>query len=333
MLQRTIDQKQMNITIVLGDKIPSIKYGGTQRVMWYLGKELDKRGHKVTFIAGKGSYCPFAKVIELDPAGNLNAQIPADTDLVHFNIPVPDGITKPHLLTIHGNGIPANADRNIVFDSRNHAQRLGSESFVYNGLDWDDYGPANLTLSRKNYHFLGKAAWKVKNMKGAIAVVESIKNAQLDVLGGYRLNLKMGFRFTWNPRIHFHGMVDDSKKKGFIEQSRGLIFPVTWHEPFGLAITESLYFGAPVFGTPYGALPELVPPEVGFLTTHRQEMAEHIQSAQYSPKVCHEYARDLFNSSVMAEAYLKKYETVLNGEPLNKEVPHVIDIARRLPWD
>lgn len=83
----------------------------------------------------------------------------------------------------------------------------------------------------------------------------------------------------------------------------------------------------------YGALPELVPPEVGFLTTHRQEMAEHIQSAQYSPKVCHEYARDLFNSSVMAEAYLKKYETVLNGEPLNKEVPHVIDIARRLPWD
>ena len=161
----------MNITIVLGDKIPSIKYGGTQRVMWYLGKELNKRGHKVTFIAGKGSSCPFAKVIELDPSV---------------------GITKPHLLTIHGNGIPANADRNIVFVSRNHAQRLGSESFVYNGLDWDDYGPANLTLSRKNYHFLGKAAWKVKNIKGAIAVVQSIKNAQLDVLGGYRLNLKMG---------------------------------------------------------------------------------------------------------------------------------------------
>ena len=143
----------------------------------------------------------------------------------------------------------------------------------------------------------------------------------------------MGFRFTWNPRVHFHGMVDDSKKKVIIEQSKGLIFPVTWHEPFGLAITESLYFGAPVFGTPYGALPELVSPEVGFLTAHGQEMAEHIQSAQYSPKVCHEYARDLFNSSVMAEAYLKKYETVLNGEPLNKEVPHIIDIARRLPWD
>lgn len=224
MFQRTIDREQMNITIVLGDKIPSIKYGGTQRVMWYLGKELNKRGHKVTFIAGKGSSCPFAKVIELDPSVNLNTQIPTDADIVHFNIPVPEGITKPHLLTIHGNGIPANADRNIVFVSRNHAQRLGSESFVYNGLDWDDYGPANLTLSRKNYHFLGKAAWKVKNIKGAIAVVQSIKNAQLDVLGGYRLNLKMGFRFTWNPRIHFHGMVDDSKKKLLLSSQKGL-FP------------------------------------------------------------------------------------------------------------
>ena len=61
----------MNITIVLGDKIPSIKYGGTQRVMWYLGKELNKRGHKVTFIAGKGSSCPFTKVIELDPSVNV----------------------------------------------------------------------------------------------------------------------------------------------------------------------------------------------------------------------------------------------------------------------
>lgn len=322
----------MNITIVLKDKIPSIRYGGTQRVMWYLGKELNKRGHKITFIAGKGSYCPFAKVIELDPTQNLNNLIPADSDIVHFNIPIPEGFKKPHLLTIHGNGIPANADQNIVFVSRNHAQRFGSDSFVYNGLDWDDYGTANLELPRRNYHFLGKAAWKVKNIKGTISLIQSIKHAHLDVLGGYRLNLKMGFRFTWNPRIHFHGMVDDAAKKVIIEQSKGLIFPVTWHEPFGLAITESLYFGAPVFGTPYGALPELVSPEVGFLTNNAQEMAEHIQNTEYSPKVCHEYARELYNSGVMADAYLKKYETVMNGNPLNKEIPRVIDISRNLPW-
>lgn len=322
----------MNITIVVKDKIPSIKYGGTQRVVWYLAKELNKLGHKVTFIAGKGSYCNFAKVIEVNPLENINSQIPSDTDIIHFNTSVPEGITKPYLQTIHGNQLPDNVHHNIVFVSRNHAQRFGSNCFVYNGLDWDDYNPVNLKLPRKNYHFLGKAAWKVKNIKGAIDVIKSSSKTHLDVLGGYRLNLKMGFRLTLSPRIHFHGMVNDETKKKIIQQSKGLIFPVTWHEPFGLAITESLYLGAPVFGTPYGSLPELVPPEVGFLTNKEKEMIEHIQSTEYSPQICHEYARDLFNSKIMALSYLNKYETILNGDFLNKELPHVIDISRNLPW-
>lgn len=322
----------MNITIVLKDKIPSLTYGGTQRVVWYLAKELNNLGHKVTFLAGKGSYCEFAKVIEWNPSENINTQIPPETDIVHFNATVPENITKPYLQTVHGNGLPDHIHRNMVFVSRNHAERFGNKSFVYNGLDWDEYEPVNLNLPRKNYHFLGKAAWKVKNLQGAIAVAKSLQDTYLEVLGGYRLNFKMGFRFTLSPRIRFHGMVNDQMKKKIIERSSGLIFPVTWHEPFGLAITESLYLGAPVFGTPYGSLPELVPTEVGFLTNNIKAMTEHIQSTEYSPKICHEYARDLFNSKVMAKAYLDKYETVLNGQSLNKELPHPIDISRNLPW-
>ena len=39
-----------------------------------------------------------------------------------------------------------------------------------------------------------------------------------------------------------------------------------WHEPFGIALIEALYFGCPVFGTPYGSLPEIVEEGVqGFL--------------------------------------------------------------------
>ena len=214
----------MHITIVTGDKIPSIKYGGVQRVVWCLGKELHKRGHKVTFIAGKGSYCPFAEVVEINPDKDLKEQIPTNADIVHFNIPVPEGFTRPHLLTIHGNGIPQNADKNLVFVSQNQANRFGSQSFVYNGLDWDEYGQVDLTLSRKRFHFLGKAAWKVKNLRGAIAVTKQIPGGELDVLGGHRLNLKMGFRFTWSPRIHFHGMVDDRLKKIIMQQSKSAVF-------------------------------------------------------------------------------------------------------------
>ncbi|MEF9931013.1 MAG: glycosyltransferase, partial [Bacteroidales bacterium] len=53
-------------------------------------------------------------------------------------------------------------------------------------------------------------------------------------------------------------MIGGEQKLNILKESKGLIFPVIWNEPFGLAITESLYCGAPVFGTPYGSLPELI---------------------------------------------------------------------------
>lgn len=313
----------MNIVIVEGGVIPAIKYGGTQRVIWYLGKELSKMGHQVTFLAGKGSMCPFAKVIEIDPQKSISSQIPESADVVHLNIPVPQDLRKPYIITMHGNAIAGDVDPNTVFVSRNHAQRFGCYSYVYNGLDWDDYGKVDLSKPRSGYHFLGKAAWRVKNLKGAISVVKALKGEHLEVLGGYRFNFKMGWRFTFSPKIHFKGMVDDTVKKNVIETSKGLIFPVTWHEPFGLAITETLYFGAPVFGTPYGSLPELVNDDVGFLTNDADELIEHLQSGiAYSPKLCHEYARDCFNSLVMAKEYLKRYEKVVNGQRLINHFEH-----------
>ena len=322
----------MNITIVTGNRIPSLRYGGLQRVVWCLGKELSRKGHNVTFLAPKDSYCPFAKIVELNATQSIESQIPPETDITHFHISVPEEFEKPHIETIHGNHLPRYVDKNVVFVSKNHAERFGCDSYVYNGLDWDEYEPVNLNLPRQHFHFLGKAAWKVKNLKGAISVTKCIPHGELDVLGGYRLNFKMGFRFTWSPRIHFHGMVNDLKKKEIIQKSKGLIFPVTWHEPFGLAIIESLYMGSPVFGTPYGALPELITPEVGFLSDNAEEIARHISTHTYSPQICHEYARDLFNASVMADSYLKKYETVLNGETLCPTPPVYKDISRNLPW-
>ena len=68
-------------------------------------------------------------------------------------------------------------------------------------------------------------------------------------------------------------MVGGNKKNRLLQHSKGLIFPVKWDEPFGLAITESLYCGCPVFGTPYGSLPELVPSDVGFLAEDMNDIA------------------------------------------------------------
>jgi glycosyltransferase involved in cell wall biosynthesis len=326
----------MHLLIVNNAVIPALKYGGTERVIWYLGKELVKMGHKVTYLVAKGSFCDFANVIFINPERNLSAQIPTDIDLVHFNAPPSERIDKPYIVTIHGNSNDFNPlDVNAVFVSQNHASRYGSPSFVYNGLDWDDYGVPNLDNKRDYFHFLGKAAWKVKNVRGAIAVIKATEKERLKVLGGYRLNLNMGFRLTLSPRVGFCGMVGGAEKNALLAGSKGLIFPVRWSEPFGLALTESLYFGCPVFGTPYGSLPEIVSSEVGFLSDNCSELAQAVEnSAQFSRKRCHEYALETFNAKQMAIAYLEKYTTVLNGATLHASAPKLLvqQTEKLLSW-
>ena len=325
----------MNILIVNNTVIPAVKYGGTERVIWGLGKELAKMGHAVTFLVGQGSQCPFAKVLFFDPAKTIAEQIPADTDIVHFNFTPKEQILKPYIVTVHGNSNDKNElDINTVFVSKNHANRYGSDSFVYNGLDWSDYGKPDLQIKRKYFHFLGNAAWRVKNIKGAINVCNSA-GEKLVVLGGKRLNLSMGFRFTISPNVRFYGMVDDQKKSEILSQSKGLVFPVRWHEPFGLALIESLYFGCPLFGSPYGSLPEIVKEDVGFLSNSSSELTKALRSADnFSKKKCHEYAADIFNSRKMAEAYLKKYEEVLEGKKLNLQKPVLKEVQtlKFLEW-
>lgn len=311
--------ESLNILLVVDTRFPVLKYGGTQRVVYSLGKALADMGHKVTFLCGRGSVCPFADVIEINPALRLEQQVPDYIDIVHFNnyVPSPDW-SRPYIVTFHGNGIDIkDIVPNSVFVSRDHALRHGCDSWVYNGLDWDEYPMADLRQERRGFHFLGKAAWSVKNVRGAIDVVKRIPGSTLEVLGGVRFNFKMGLRLTFSPRIHFHGMVDNAAKRQFISRSKGLVFPVTWHEPFGLCVIESLYYGAPVFATPYGSLPELVTPEVGRLTASSEEMVEFLRDADcFDPVKCHEYAADRFNSRVMAEAYLACYEKVLSGRVL-----------------
>ena len=306
----------MHIGIVKDAVLPAQLYGGTERVAYALGRALSAMGHKVTFFCRAGSSAPFADIVALDPQRTLAQQIPDGIDIMHFNDVVPEDFdARPYIVTINGNlQRRAEVPEMAVFVSRNHAERHGSTQYVYNGLDWDDYPAPDFTLPRSGYHFLGKAAWSVKNVRCAIRIVRSIPGARLHVLGGTRLNFKMGFRFTPSLRIRFHGMVDNVGKRDYICRSQGLVFPVLWDEPFGLCLTESLYYGAPVFGTPRGSLPEIVTPEVGYLDIDEQEIAAYMAEGHYySPQRCHEYAADLFGAAPMARAYMALYEEALAG--------------------
>jgi hypothetical protein len=317
-----------------GLSIPVQSYGGTERVIWDLAKGLVELGHEVSFLVPQGSFCDFAQVICIDKSQAILSQIPRNTfDIVHSQFRFDDEPDFPYLVTEHGNTkSPLSLNLNTVFISRNHAERYGSKEFVYNGLDWSSYGPVDWSIPRLRYHFLGKGSWPVKNLKGAIQVARKA-NVELAVLGGSRLNLSRTFRFTPWRSIHFHGMVGGNLKFRLLNESKGMIFPVRWNEPFGLAVIESLYFGNPVFSTPYGALPELVQPQHGHLSNSIAELAQAVQDMKFDVRACHQWAVTQFNHLEMAKGYLKKYQRVLDRERLNASQPVLKENGHRLlPW-
>ncbi|SEM01976.1 MULTISPECIES: glycosyltransferase [unclassified Acinetobacter] len=323
----------MNIVIANMSTIPVFAYGGTERVIWDLAKKLVEFGHKVTFIVPKGSTCDFAEVIEIDPFKSWSQLIPENTDIVHFQFqPKNLEIDIPYVVTEHGNAQVGDLlDRNTIFVSKNHAERHQSNSFVYNGLDWSNYGNVNWKAKRDYYHFLGKAAWRLKNVKGAINVALKAKQ-KLDVLGGDRFNFKRGIRLTFSPNIRFHGMVGGQEKLALLNGSKGLIFPVRWHEPFGLAIIESMYFGCPVFSTPYGAIPELVPHFCGKLSPQTDELVDAILNQKYDPLQCHEHVKEYFNAEKMMYGYLEKYQMAVEGKAFNYQAPSLLKDSTHLDW-
>lgn len=327
----------MKIVLAHSKKIPVLRYGGTERVFWDLARALVDLGHSLTLLVPHGSQCDFARVV-FDTATEQEKQaLLAEADVVHgFSYPLSCNLQDtPVIYTQHGNlAAGERLQGNLIFVSANHADRHGSSHWVHNGLNFEGhFGPSPCLETRPTsarLHFLAKAAWRVKNVKGAIRVAQKA-GLELDVMGGSRLNFSMGFRFTLSPSVRFHGDVEDAMKVAIAKTSKGLVFPVTWHEPFGLAVIESLYLGCPVFATPYGSLPELISPEVGFLSAQAEKLANAIATVSYSPQACHAYAKERFSAKSMALAYLHFYERVISGETLEMGVTSSSP-SRGLAW-
>lgn len=306
----------MKILLVNNTKIPALLYGGTERAIWWLGKELTRRGHKVVYLVAPESSCPFAEVKTLNPEKPLNDQIPGDVDVVHLHFQIKEELQKPYLITFHGNYHPEKFfNINTVFVSRNHAQRNSSETFVHNSLDPDDYGPVDLSLSKKYLLFLAWPSRPEKNLKASLKIARKTKNV-LAVLGG------KDKWFKRRPWVEYKGFISNEEKNAIVRNSKALVFPVRWYEPCALSIIESFYFGCPVFGTTYGCLPELVTPDKGFLSNSCRELINAVKLwDQFDRKKIHEYACDYFSIKRMTQQYLALYEKVMNKETLNLRPP------------
>ncbi|MDI6780414.1 MAG: glycosyltransferase family 4 protein [Bacteroidota bacterium] len=294
----------MNIVQLSHYKLPTKKYGGTERVIYWNSRALARLGHKVYLLAPKGTEVEGVNILpykgKLEDNMNL---IPADADIAHIQYTPDFEMELPFLVTIHGNKKPGEKFLpNTVFVSRNHAARHDSDKFVYNGIDPAEY----IYKENKNdyFLFLSKTSRKEKGLDVALRLSKKM---------GFRLKVAGGRRLSINRKIKFYGEVGEMDKAELIAGAKALLFPISWEEPFGLVLVEALVSGTPVIATPRGAVPEIITPEVGFLCNEETRMIQAIENIDsIKPADCRKRVLNNFTDEIMARNYLHYYRSVLS---------------------
>ena len=307
----------MNILFEHSGILPVEKYGGIERMIYWHMVELVKKGHRVSLIGNPCSQVG-GQGIRLIPRKekNWHIQIPPGTDIIHLFYNHTAMIDIPLINTIGGNGqIGEKFPLNSIFVSQNHAHNHNSNCFVYNGIDLDEY-PYNprKNMPWKNFLFLAKASWRVKNLMGAIKACKRTKK-NLHVIGGR----------SWWPWHHVsnYGMLGGEEKLDTIRNCDALLFPVRWHEPFGLAIIEAMSQGLPVLSSSYGSLPELVTPDSGILCQNIKELVMALENPRtWNRDLIRQYVEKKFSIKIFTQRYIELYQEVIEGKTLNPSPPH-----------
>jgi glycosyltransferase involved in cell wall biosynthesis len=293
----------MHVALYARDRLPVMKYGGTQRIVVYLARGLAAAGHRVTLLAHAGTRVPEATVVEVPTVGahdrpiDLRAWLPAHADVLLAFAPLAWSPELPWIRSLHGNRRPgAGGAPNTLYLSRDHAARHGATAFVYNGID-----PAEFRFApvKAGYDlFLGR----LHRIKGYRWAIVGARRA------GRRLVLAGGWRPSLRRSVRYVGEVGGVRKADLLAEADCLWMPALWDEPFGLTLIEAMVSGTPVLGTRRGALPEIVAPSVGALGDTLEELIALRTSADaIDPETCRAWVERHFTHHVMAEEYVRMF--------------------------
>ena len=181
---------------------------------------------------------------------------------------------------------------------------------IHHGIDETRY---QLGAGERNYlTFLGRIA----PMKGTHLAVEIAKRTgiPLKIAGEVQPMFREYFESQVKPHIdgqliEYVGEADLAMKNELLANSRGLLFPIQWNEPFGLVMIEAMACGAPVFALPGGSVAEIVQDGVsGYICSSVDEMVDRLNNgAAFNPEVVRRYVVDNFSTRKMVQSYADLY--------------------------
>lgn len=105
-------------------------------------------------------------------------------------------------------------------------------------------------------------------------------------------------------------------KRALIQNAKGFLNPIRFHESFGLVNIEALSCGTPVISNNMGALPEIIKHgENGFLCSNYEQMKLYVKEIdEIKPSFCRKDVENRFSRIVMAKNYEKVLKSLKDGE-------------------
>ena len=333
----------------LMEAVPPKLYGGTERIVAYLTDELVAMGHEVTLFASGDSSTTAnlepgcERALRLDPTVRDSvapllamlekvAQRARDFDVVHLHCdylgyPVFRRAGVPFLATLHGRlDLPELKSLYRVFSdvpviSISNSQRgpLPEAAYfatVYHGL------PERLLLrgsgSGGYLAFIGRISpEKAPNRAIRIAARAGMQlkiAAKIDPVDRDYFKAEIEPLLA-QPHVEFIGEIGEHEKAEFLGNAAGLLFPITWPEPFGLVMIEAMACGTPVIALRNGSVPEVVDDGItGFIVDDEAAAASAAEQVHLLDRtLIRAIFERRFTARRMAEDYLRIYQDLTSG--------------------
>ena len=330
-----------------GILVPPVDYGGHERLIYMFAREYLRLGHEVHLLVTNGSVVEGCTVhgygkIGFPPkkwdalmaipwAGWFLWKNRNKFDLIHnfgrlaYLLPVLHHTIKK--IMTYGreinqrnvkwvNKLPIN---NFIFsgcsnDLVSRGSVAGQWKTVYNAIDFSKYTLVENVPSDAPLMFLGRIE-RVKGCHTAIKVALETGNKLL--IGGNISPLadeKKYFEDEIRPyiddkQIIFLGPLDDEQKNKYLGQSKALLFPIEWSEPFGIVMIEAMACGTPVLAFKRGSVQEVIENGVtGYILDNTDEMKMHLSNlSSFNRNFCRSFAMDKYDVSKITSNYLSLF--------------------------
>ena len=327
----------------LVESVPPTLYGGTERVVSWLTEELVAQGHDVTLFASGDSrttarlepIVPRAlRLVGIHDSRPYNIvtldRVTAkqhEFDVLHFHVdffhhPMFRRMRCPTLTTVHGRqDLPELPDIYRAFPkiplvSISDHQRLpvppvNWRGTVHHGMPEHLFreGPGDGGYLA----FLGRICAD----KGILPAIEIARLAGLPLKVAAKVDPADKHYFERDvkpvleksPHVEFIGEINDTQKQDFLGRAKALLFPISWPEPFGLVMIESMACGTPVIAFNSGSVPEIMEDGLtGFVVEDVEQAVAAVGQLDrlFRPSIRSRF-EERFSVRAMAREYLKIY--------------------------